>query len=210
MWPLLYEKACAKLAGCYDALSTIRRGAVPGMPTVTLPETATPSARRAYSVNEFITPCLSAATLSSHEAVLEEFAQFFMATSRPELSLDGVSRAMSAVGLYEKYSFPMRTPALCVKVNSDTQLLVEAEREETPNGEKMVVCVCEVSEQTGTWRLLQGTVCEKTELQAELALELRATGNKYIVFAGTPVSNAAVPEVKLNLQTSKEVEISYA
>merc|ERR1711934_1019879 len=99
MWPLLYEKACAKLAGCYDALSTIRRGAVPGMPTVTLPEAATPSARRAYSVNEFITPCLSAATLSSHEAVLEEFAQFFMATSRPELSLDGVSRAMSAVGL---------------------------------------------------------------------------------------------------------------
>jgi len=211
MWPLLYEKACAKLAGNYDALSSIRRGGLmSGVPAVILPEAACPSERRAWCVKEFINPCLCAAALSNHKQVLQEFAQFFMDTVRPAVALDGTSRAMNAVGNYERFSFPMRTPALCVKVNSDTLLMVECEREATPVGEVMVVCVCEVSDNSGTWRLLSGTVAQKEQLNIELHLELHATGNKYIVFAGTPVSSSAVPSIDLNVSTNKEVEITYA
>jgi hypothetical protein len=206
MWPLLYEKACAKLAGCYDALSTIRRGGrVPGTPNVTIPAAACPSARRAHSIQEFITPALSSAALSNHGNVLEEFARFFMQTAKPEKALDGEARAMNAVGNYEKFSFPMRTPALNVKVNSDTMVKVEVDRDATPNGEIMVVCVCEVTEHT--WRLLAGTVADKDNLKAELNLELKVTGNKYIVFAGTPVNNDVVPNINFNVSSSKEIEM---
>merc|ERR1712216_76093 len=119
-----------------------------------------------------------------------------------------MGRAMTSVGNYERYSFPLRTPSLCVKVNSDTILHVEATREQTPMGEKMVICVCEQTEHT--WRLMAGTVAEKESLSAELSLELKATGNKYIVFAGTPVSGDAVPSIDLNVMSNNEVEITYA
>jgi hypothetical protein len=208
MWPLIYEKACAKLAGSYDALSAMRRGeATPGMPEVKLPAVACPSERRAFAVKEFIQPALAGAALSGHSRVLEEFAQFFMATQKPGACMDGVSRAMASVGDYSKYSFPLRAPALNVKVNSDTIVNVDATRDASAAEGKLVLCICEVTEHS--WRLLSGTVAADGAESAELTIELKATGNNNIVFCGTPVSEA-VPDIELNISSDKEIEINHA
>jgi hypothetical protein len=211
MWPLLYEKAMAKKAGCYDALSTIRRGGMapntPSIESLKLPADATPSARRAYAIKEFLSSSLSAAALSGHERVLDEFSTFFKDTPKPAQFLDGLARAMSSVGSYEKYSFPLRTPALSVKVNSDTMLHVEASRADALDG-KMVVCVCEVG--PASWKMLRGKVAQPDEQTVDLDVFLPATANNFIVFVGTPVSQAAVADIALNVSSDKEIQIDMA
>jgi len=212
MWPLLYEKACAKLQGSFDALSSIRRGNqltknIAGIVKPELPASGCPTTRRAEAIQEFIKPCLQAA-VTANSLALDEFAAFFMATQKPEKSLDGSPRPMTTVGSYEKYSFPMRTPAISLKVNSDTWVHVEASRESTPLGEKMIVCLCEITE--NSWRILRATVAEKDSLFTEFNVELKATGNKYIVFAGTPSASDWVPQIELNVSSTKEIETSLA
>lgn len=210
MWPLLYEKAMAKVAGCYDALSTIRRGGTfantPATPE--LPAWATPSERRKYTIAEYLNAPLSAATISGHDQALEEFAAFFKDTAQPEKALDGKSKAMSSVGNYEQFSFPLRTPALSIKVNSDTLINVDCKRDAKTAHGKMVVCVCEVG--VHAWKMVSGKVAAEGTTAVVLDLSLKATGNKYIVFCGTPVSSAAVSDITLDIASDKEVEIAYA
>jgi ankyrin repeat protein len=209
MWPLLYEKAMAKVAGCYDSLSTIRRGELArNTPDIKLPPEASQSARREYCVKEFLNASLSAAALSGHEQSLDEFATFFKETPKPEKHLDGLARAMNTVGNHDKFSFPLRTPALSVKINSTTLIHVDCVRDSRTSQGKMVVCICEVGEHS--WKMISGKVAEDGVAAIDLDAVLPATGNKYIVFAGTPVSSAALTDINLDIATDTEVEIDYA
>lgn len=210
MWPLIYEKAVAKLTGCYDALSNIRRGGqAPNTPQIDLPARVCTSARREYAIREFLGTCASAAALSGHDHVLEEFSEFFADTPRPADCLDGVARAMDSMGNHEKYSIPLRAPALSVKINSDTLIHVEATRPKAQGSEgKMVLCICEVGDHS--WRLLRGKVATEGQDSASLDLKLKATGKKFIVFTGTPVTSAMVADITLDITTDTQVDITHA
>jgi len=209
MWPLLYEKAMAKLAGCYDALSTIRRGGhIKGsrnVEDIALPEDVCTSARREYAIREYLDSAISAAALSGHDGDLEEFAAFFKETEKPAKYLDGEAHAMSSVGAYEQFSFPLRAPAISVKINDNTNIHVECARDPKCAEGKMVVCVAEVT--PVSWRMVGGKVCNDGEVSVELDIYLRATGNPYVVFVGTPVSDAAVADVTLDIASDINCEV---
>merc|ERR1711865_305091 len=108
MWPLIYEKACAKVAGSYQALSALRHGdsTLSQAMVSSLPDNMNASSRRQHEVNNFITPCLSAAMLggfASNDQSLASFAEFF---SQPEFGdtsnfMDGESRPMTTVGNFD-------------------------------------------------------------------------------------------------------------
>jgi ankyrin repeat protein len=207
MWPLIYEKACAKKAGCYDALSAIRRGqAAPNTPDVKLPAVACPSARRAFAVKEFLGPALSGAAISRHDNVLSEFAQYFMEQAMPSVSMDGNCIPFSSVGNYEKFSFPLRTPAQAMKINSYTNLHVTCERQADAADGKMVVCICEAGEHA--WRLVAGKVADDDVLKCELDVALNANPNDYILFCGTPANTKAFSDIELTVEADTAVDFS--
>lgn len=209
MWQLIYEKACAKKAGSYDALSTTRRGGIAiNTPEIAIPAHVCTSARREYAIKEFLNAGASAAALSGHEMVLEEFSEFFKDTPVPEACLDGVSRAMDAVGNHEKFSIPLRAPALSLKLNSDTLIHVEASRDKASSEGQMVVCICEVGQYS--WKMVRGKVASDGQDTIVLDLLLKATGARYVVFVGTPVTSAAVADINLDIATDKEVVMGHA
>jgi hypothetical protein len=215
MWPLIYEKACAKKAGCYDRLSAIRRGEpVFGMPTIQLPADACPSARRGETVQTFLTPALSAATISGAQNAIEDFAMNWMEApiehpSFPDVgkSTGTMSLPMVEVGEYAKYSFPLRTPTISVKISQDTWIKVECTASEEL-WTRLIVCVVEVSE--NTWRLHQGVVAEVGTSGVTLETHLKASGSTFLVFAGTPASEEGSPSFELELAGDADFSHDFA
>merc|ERR1740130_468334 len=142
MWPLIYEKACAKVAGSYQALSALRHGEKTIVERHTqktsMPDRMQASSRRQYEVEKFMSPCLSAAMLggfASNDQALASFASEFGDRSKVDRSkmLDGESRPMTTVGNFDMMQFPIKSPTKMVKVTSDFDIDDARKRGSDPN-----------------------------------------------------------------------------
>jgi len=217
MWPLIYEKACAKVAGSYQALSALRHGdtTLSQAMVSSLPDNMHASSRRQHEVNNFITPCLSAAMLggfASNDQSLASFAEFF---SQPEFGdtsnfMDGESRPMTTVGNFDMMQYPIRSPSRIVKVNGNTNVWVECSFSASTAG-TCTVALCVVELANDKWRLVKGTVSTAGTTSVVIEAQLEANGNKYLVFVGTPTNKLdSDPELEVQIWGDLEMEITEA
>eukprot|EP00658_Telonema_sp_P-2_P009203 TRINITY_DN13466_c0_g4_i2.p1 TRINITY_DN13466_c0_g4~~TRINITY_DN13466_c0_g4_i2.p1 ORF type:complete len:1781 (+),score=495.49 TRINITY_DN13466_c0_g4_i2:171-5513(+) len=209
MWPLIYEKACAKVAGSYQALSALRHGEAVVSPEmqISLPDTVSASSRRAHEIHRFVAPSISAAVANGYADDLGRFAEFFAGVEPPSHMLEGASRPMSLVGTFDRMEFSMRAPSKIVKVNVPTTVRIECSYSLEVSGRCTVaVCVAELTSQK--WKLVRGSVSTLGQTSVVIETGLEATGNRYLVFVGTPENQTeAEPELTLDILSDQPVEV---
>jgi len=216
MWPLIYEKACAKVAGSYQALSALRHGEKTIVERHTqktsMPDRMQASSRRQYEVEKFMSPCLSAAMLggfASNDQALASFASEFGDRSKVDRSkmLDGESRPMTTVGNFDMMQFPIKSPTKMVKVTSDTQIRAECSYSASAAG-TCTVALCVVELVADAWRLVKASVSTAGQTAVVVETTLTARGNKYLVFVGTPTNKTGnSPDLHLAIDSDMQMEI---
>jgi len=217
MWPLIYEKACAKVAGSYQALAALRHAEktiIDGHSS--LPDRMQASSRRQHEVNNFISPCLSAAMLggfASNDQALASFACEFGDSTKSESNqmLDDLLRPQSGsqppstIGNFDMMQFPIKSPAKVVKVTADTNIRAECSYSASAAG-TCTVALCVVEIANDNWRLVKASVSTAGQTSVVVETTLEASGNRYLVFVGTPTNKTGI-EHELHLVIDSDLKI---
>jgi len=216
IWPLIYEKACAKVAGSYQALSALRHGELSLSQGGGLADNMHSSTRRQHEVNNFLTPSLTVARLggfASDEESLARFAEEFSRAGDVDLSkmLKGQSRPMTTVGNFDMMQFAIRSPAKILALKTDTWIKAECTLSQaTADTCTVSLCVAEILS-TNKWRLVSGSVSTHGQTSVVVEVPLEANGSKFLVFVGVPSGTGREePEIALEISFDEEVKIQDA
>lgn len=204
MWPLIYEKACAKVAGSYQALSALRHN------EITISSDLKIDLPAESEVHNFVAPCLSAAALLGCD--IGDFAQEFKDPQYLEDCREGISSwdsgsTTTTVGTFNSMQFHMCPPSKFVKVNVDTNVHIECNySQETAGQHQVAVVVLEMTDKM-TGRMIRGSVSDKGQTSVVVVASLEATGNRYLVYVGSTCDiTDTMPELDLEILSDTEVE----
>jgi hypothetical protein len=222
MWPLIYEKACAKVAGSYQALSSLRHNEATADASISLdqPVALIQNSRRDAEIGNFTAPAVAAATLAGFGDDLSRFASYFSEqTYNPEpLEKEPVPLTL---GAFKTTQFALRAPAKILKINADTTVHIECSYSQETSGQcQVTVCLFEMAHhpppfdpQDPKWRMISGNTSQFGQKSVVIETRLEAqSGFPYLVVVGTPVNNGeGEPDLKLEILADNDtVEISDA